>query len=131
ALRVIGLGGATEASVWSNYHCIERVDPMWRSIPYGVPLTNQAFRVLDENLRDAPVWVAGDLHIAGLGLAAGYLGDAPLTAERFFDHPADGQRLYRTGDRARYLPGGEVEFLGREDSQIKLRGHRIELGEIE
>ena len=131
ALRLIGLGGATEASIWSNYHCIEQLDPAWRSVPYGVPLTNQAFRVLDSALGDAPVWVTGDLCIAGLGLAAGYLGDPQLTAERFFAHPADGQRLYRTGDLARYLPGGIVEFLGREDSQIKLRGHRIELGEIE
>ncbi|WP_394832585.1 amino acid adenylation domain-containing protein [Pendulispora rubella] len=130
-LRMIGLGGATEASIWSNYHCIEKVDPTWRSIPYGVPLTNQAFRVLDGALRDAPVWAAGDLYIAGLGLASGYLGDPQLTSERFFAHPVDGQRLYRTGDMARYLPGGIVEFLGREDSQIKLRGHRIELGEIE
>ncbi|WP_394843136.1 amino acid adenylation domain-containing protein [Pendulispora brunnea] len=131
ALRLIGLGGATEASIWSNYHAIEQVDPSWRSIPYGVPLTNQAFRILDDALRDVPVWGTGNLYIAGLGLASGYLGDPQLTSERFFEHPVDGQRLYRTGDLARYLPGGIVEFLGREDNQIKLRGHRIELGEIE
>ncbi|WP_437951822.1 amino acid adenylation domain-containing protein [Sorangium sp. So ce296] len=130
-LTLIGLGGATEAAIWSNYHRIERVDPGWASIPYGVPLANQGFRVLDESLRDAPVWVPGELYITGHGLAAGYLGDPELTAARFFNHPVDGQRLYRTGDLGRYLPGGSIEFLGREDSQVKIRGHRIELGEIE
>jgi len=130
-LTLIGLGGATEAAIWSNYHRIDRVDPAWTSIPYGVPLANQGFRVLDESLRDAPVWVPGELYITGHGLAAGYLGDPELTAARFFNHPVDGQRLYRTGDLGRYLPGGSIEFLGREDSQVKIRGHRIELGEIE
>lgn len=130
-LSLIGLGGATEAAIWSNYHRIERVDASWTSIPYGLPLANQGFRVLDASLRDAPVWVAGDLYITGAGLAAGYLGDPQLSAERFFAHPVDGQRLYRTGDLGRYLPGGEIEFLGREDGQVKIRGHRIELGEIE
>ena len=130
-LTLIGLGGATEASIWSNYHRIDRVDPEWTSIPYGVPLGNQGFRVLDELLRDVPVWVPGQLYITGHGLATGYLGDPELTAARFFDHPGDGQRLYRTGDLGRYLPGGEIEFLGREDDQVKLRGHRIELGEID
>ncbi|MEM9492841.1 MAG: AMP-binding protein, partial [Myxococcota bacterium] len=130
-LTLIGLGAATEASNWSNYHRIDRVEPEWTSIPYGVPLGNQGFRVLDESLRDAPVWVPGQLYITGHGLATGYLGDPELTAARFFDHPSDGQRLYQTGDLGRYLPGGEIEFLGREDDQIKLRGHRIELGEID
>ncbi|WNZ54125.1 amino acid adenylation domain-containing protein [Microbulbifer sp. MKSA007] len=131
ALNLIGMGGATEAAIWSNYHRIERVDPAWSSIPYGVPLTNQGFRVLDSQLRDAPVWVAGELMITGLGLADGYLGDAALSEQKFFSHPVDGQRLYRTGDLGRYLPGGELEFLGREDGQVKIRGHRIELGEVE
>ncbi|MGO1068883.1 amino acid adenylation domain-containing protein [Lysobacter sp. CA199] len=130
-LSLIALGGATEAAIWSNYHRIERVDPSWSSIPYGLPLANQGFRVLDGALRDAPVWAAGDLYITGAGLAQGYLGDPALSAERFFAHPRDGQRLYRTGDLGRYLPGGEIEFLGREDGQVKIRGHRIELGEIE
>ncbi|MGH8083232.1 MAG: amino acid adenylation domain-containing protein, partial [Lysobacter sp.] len=131
SLSLVALGGATEASIWSNYHRIERVDPSWSSIPYGLPLANQGFRVLDASLRDAPVWVAGDLYISGIGLAQGYLGDPDLSAQRFFAHPRDGQRLYRTGDLGRYLPGGEIEFLGREDGQVKIRGHRIELGEVE
>ncbi|URX61839.1 amino acid adenylation domain-containing protein [Luteibacter anthropi] len=130
-ITLIGLGGATEASIWSNYHRIDHVDPRWTSIPYGVPLANQWFRVLDARMRDVPTWVPGDLYIGGDGLAMGYLGDEALTASRFLVHPHDGTRLYRTGDLARYLPGGELEFLGREDGQVKLRGHRIELGEIE
>ncbi|MFI9324528.1 amino acid adenylation domain-containing protein [Kitasatospora aureofaciens] len=130
-LTLVGLGGATEASIWSIHHPITEVDPAWTSIPYGTPLTNQGFRVLDEALRDAPVWTVGELYITGAGLAAGYLGDPKLTAARFFDHPVDGQRMYRTGDLGRYLPGGEIEFLGREDGQVKIRGHRIELGEVE
>ncbi|MGW6600382.1 amino acid adenylation domain-containing protein [Streptomyces sp. NPDC055036] len=130
-LRVIGLGGATEAAIWSIHHPVERVDPRAPSIPYGTPLANQGFRVLDQALRDTPVWVHGELFITGAGLADGYWGDAELTAARFFPHPVDGERLYRTGDLGRYLPGGEIEFLGREDNQVKIRGHRVETGEIE
>jgi len=130
-LALVGLGGATEASIWSNLHPIGAIDPAWRSIPYGLPLANQGFRVLDSQWRDAPTWVPGDLYITGVGLAQGYLGDQALSDARFFAHPLDGQRLYRTGDRGRYLPGGELEFLGREDGQVKIRGHRVELGEID
>lgn len=130
-IRLVALGGATEAAIWSNAHRIDSVSPEWSSIPYGRPLANQGLRVLNDSLADAPTWVAGELYITGHGLAQGYLGDAALTDARFFAHPRDGQRVYRTGDLARYLPGGEVEFLGREDGQVKIRGHRIELGEIE
>ncbi|MFJ8313364.1 MULTISPECIES: amino acid adenylation domain-containing protein [unclassified Streptomyces] len=128
-LDVVALGGATEAAIWSNYHQCEGSYEGRRSIPYGLPLANQGFRVLDAELRDCPVWVAGELYISGHGLAEGYLGDPQATAHRFVKR--DGQRLYRTGDLGRYLPGGEIEFLGREDTQVKVRGHRIELGEIE
>ncbi|MDR8373295.1 non-ribosomal peptide synthetase [Pseudomonas lactis] len=130
-LALVALGGATEASIWSNLHPIGAIDPAWRSIPYGLPLANQGLRVLDSQWRDAPTWVPGDLYITGVGLAQGYLGDPALSNARFFAHPLDGQRLYRTGDRGRYLPGGELEFLGREDGQVKIRGHRVELGEID
>ncbi|WP_367597486.1 amino acid adenylation domain-containing protein [Pseudomonas fulva] len=130
-LALVALGGATEASIWSNLHPIGAIDPAWRSIPYGLPLANQGFRVLDVHWRDAPTWVAGELYITGRGLAQGYLNDPALSEARFFAHPLDGQRLYRTGDRGRYLPGGELEFLGREDGQVKIRGHRVELGEID
>ncbi|GAA4083705.1 non-ribosomal peptide synthetase [Nonomuraea soli] len=129
--ELVSLGGATEAAIWSNYHRIRRVEPHWRSIPYGVPLANQRLHVLDGALRDRPDLVTGELHIAGAGLADGYLGDPERTAERFIVHPATGERLYRTGDLGRYLPDGEIEFLGRADQQVKIRGHRIEPGEIE
>jgi pyochelin synthetase len=130
-LSVVSLGGATEAAIWSIHYPIGEVDPAWPSIPYGRPLANQRFHVLDEALRPRPDWVAGELYIAGTGLAKGYLGDEAKTSERFIEHPDTGERLYRTGDLGRYLPSGDIEFLGREDSQVKIRGYRIELAEIE
>ncbi len=129
--QLISLGGATEASIWSNYHVYEGLKKDWVSIPYGKPLTNQGFRVLDAKWRDRPEWGAGDLYITGDGLALGYLNDETLTQTKFFKHPIDGQMLYKTGDLGRYMPDGILEFLGREDKQVKIRGHRIELGEIE
>ncbi|OIJ88638.1 hypothetical protein BIV25_36335 [Streptomyces sp. MUSC 14] len=129
--RVWSLGGATEASIWSILHPIDRVEPERTSIPYGRPMRNQRFHVLDEALRPRPAWVPGDLYIAGAGLARGYLGDEEKTRAAFLRHPVTGERLYRTGDLGRYLPGGDIEFLGRADSQVKIQGHRIELGEVE
>ncbi len=129
--ELYGLGGATEGSIWSIHHRIGEPDPAWPSIPYGRPLTNQTFHVLDERMRDRPDWVAGELYIGGAGVATGYLGDAARTAERFVTRPGTGERLYRTGDLGRYRPGGDIEFLGREDDQVKIRGHRVELAEIE
>ncbi|TSC24552.1 non-ribosomal peptide synthetase [Corallococcus sp. Z5C101001] len=130
-VRVISLGGATEGAVWSILHPIARVDPGARSIPYGRPMLNQRFHVLDEALAPRPEHVPGDLFIGGVGLARGYFGDEEMTRARFFTHPGTGERLYRTGDLGRFLPGGDIEFLGRKDFQVKVAGHRIELGEIE
>ena len=129
--RVVSLGGATEASIWSILRLIDEVEPAWRSIPYGAPMANQRFHVLDERLEPRPTWVPGALYIAGDGLAEGYWRDEERTRASFFEHPGLGERLYRTGDVGRYLPDGEIEFLGREDHQVKVQGHRIELGEIE
>jgi amino acid adenylation domain-containing protein len=129
--QVVSLGGATEAAIWSIFYPIEQVSPRWKSIPYGKPLRNQSFHVLNHHLADCPTWVPGELYIGGVGLAEGYWQDAERTAERFITHPRTGQRLYRTGDLGRYLPDGHIEFLGREDFQVKVGGHRIELGEIE
>ncbi|WP_053657665.1 hybrid non-ribosomal peptide synthetase/type I polyketide synthase [Streptomyces sp. MMG1121] len=129
--RICSLGGATEASIWSIQYPITRVDPAWTSIPYGRPMRNQRFHVLDEALRPCPTWVPGDLYIAGAGLARGYLGDEAKTRAAFLRQPTTGERLYRTGDLGRYLPDGDIEFLGRMDSQVKIQGHRIELGEVE
>lgn len=130
-LRVVSLGGATEAAIWSIWHPVEQMQPQWRSIPYGTPLANQTFHVLDDRLQDRPQWVPGELYIAGAGLAEGYLGDPERTAERFLTDADSGRRLYRTGDLGRRLPDGSIELLGREDTQVKIRGHRVELGEIE
>lgn len=129
--RLVSLGGATEASIWSIYYDIDSVDPRWISIPYGYPLANQTWEVRDPQGRPAPVWTPGELCIGGIGLAKGYLGDPERTAERFPVDPATGEQFYRTGDRGRYLPDGCIEFLGRIDSQVKIQGHRIELGEVE
>jgi len=129
--ELVALGGATEASIWSNFHRVERVEEGWKSIPYGRPLANQRFAVLSPRLSPCPVWVPGQLYIGGAGLARGYLGDGAKTASSFVPEGERGERLYRTGDLGRYLPGGELEFLGREDAQVKILGHRIELGEIE
>ncbi|MFG3438525.1 amino acid adenylation domain-containing protein [Nonomuraea sp. NPDC047897] len=130
-LDLVSLGGATEAAIWSIHHPIGDPLPGWSSVPYGKPLANQAFHVLDHELRPRPDWVPGELYIAGAGLALGYLGDERKTAERFIRHPETGERLYRTGDLGRYRGDGVIEFLGREDRQVKIRGHRIELAEVE
>lgn len=128
-LKFYSLGGATEASIWSNIFEFSTLSKEWTSIPYGHPLTNQKLFVLDSKMNDCPVWVAGDFYIAGKGLALEYLDDVEKTKEKFLIW--QGQRIYKTGDRCRYLPGGELEFLGRNDRQVKIRGHRIELGEVE
>ncbi|MGA5704453.1 amino acid adenylation domain-containing protein [Peterkaempfera bronchialis] len=129
--QVVSLGGATEASIWSVCFPIGEVPSEWARIPYGKPLANQTLQVYDERLRPCPVWATGEILIGGAGVARGYWADPVRTAERFVVHPETRERLYRTGDLGRYLPGGDIEFLGRQDFQVKLNGYRIELGEIE
>jgi amino acid adenylation domain-containing protein len=130
-LTVAALGGATEASIWSNIEIVGDVPDDWRSIPYGRPLRNQRYHVLDDDLVPCPDFVPGNLYIAGLGLARGYLNAPEQTRANFFTHPKTGERLYHTGDVGRYRPDGTLEFLGRRDSQVKINGFRIELGEVE
>lgn len=129
--KVISLGGATEASIWSIWHPIDVVDPRWRSIPYGRPMANQPWYVLDEQGNETPLWTTGQLHIGGIGLAQGYWGDPEKTASAFVSHPVTGERIYRTGDLGRLLPDGNIELLGRIDAQCKIQGHRVEPGEVE
>jgi hypothetical protein len=100
-------------------------------VPYGKPLANQSFHVLSADLEPCPVGVAGELFIGGIGVAREYYRDAERTAASFIRHPRFGTRLYHTGDVGRYLPDGNIEFIGRIDHQVKVRGFRIELGEIE
>ena len=128
--KIVCLGGATEAAIWSNYFEPDEICEQWPSIPYGYALTNQQYYILDSNLRICPSGVEGELCIAGAGLADGYLGDEKLTEEKFVYVPRLEKRVYRTGDRGKMVDGC-IWFLGREDTQIKRRGFRIELGEIE
>ncbi len=128
--EVICLGGATEASIWSNFHRYDPDDGL-QILPYGKPLANQTMHILDSQLAACPTWVAGQIAIGGEGVALGYYKDEARTNAQFIHLPQNGERVYLTGDIGRYLPGGEIEFLGRKDSQVKIRGHRIELGEIE
>jgi amino acid adenylation domain-containing protein len=125
--RLINVYGPTETTIWSTAAEIPE-DP--DRVTIGGPLANTTLHVVDERLRPVPVGVPGELCIGGAGLARGYRGRPELTAARFVTAP-DGRRWYRTGDRVRLGADGQIEFLGRGDDQIKLRGHRIELGEIE
>jgi acyl-coenzyme A synthetase/AMP-(fatty) acid ligase len=131
-VEIVALGGATEGSIWSNHFEIPEVVPEdWKSIPYGKPLANQKYYVLDQNMEDCPDWVPGTLYIAGDGIAQGYLNDKEKTEEKFVVLDRTGERLYCTGDMGRYWNDGNIEFLGRLDNQVKINGYRVELGEIE
>jgi amino acid adenylation domain-containing protein len=127
------LYGPTEASVDVTYWPCVKGDAR-ASVPIGYPIANTRMYILDPDLNPAPVGVPGELYIAGTGLARGYANRPELTADRFMPNPfgaGRGERIYRTGDLAKYLPDGSIEFLGRADNQVKIRGNRIELGEIE
>jgi len=129
--QFFNLYGPTEATVWATVaECRDGTEkPL-----IGRPILNTQGYLLNAQLEPAPIGVAGELHLGGVGLARGYLNRPELTAERFIPNPFSqepGARLYKTGDLARYHPDGQIEFLGRIDHQVKLRGYRIELGEIE
>jgi pyochelin synthetase len=130
-VRVVSVGGPTETTLWNIWYPIVSMDPAWRSVPYGRPIANTRYHLLDPWLRDRPHGVTGELYCEGAGVARGYLGDPERTALSFMYHPVTGKRLYRTGDLGRCRPDGVIEFAGRSDTQVKIRGQRIELGEIE
>ncbi|WP_326553892.1 non-ribosomal peptide synthetase [Micromonospora sp. NBC_01813] len=131
AAQVIAMGGATEASIWSNWYEADDVDPTWRSVPYGRPLRGQTMRVLNQRREICPPWTTGEIWIGGAGVARGYWRDPVRTAEVFVAHPRTGERQYRTGDLGRYRPDGTIEFLGRRDRQVKVDGFRVEPAEVE
>ncbi|MDQ0273780.1 non-ribosomal peptide synthetase [Cytobacillus purgationiresistens] len=129
---LISLGGATEATVWSNYYPVTKVMSEWNSIPYGKPIQNAQYYILDQNLQPCPIGVAGELYIGGDCLADGYINSLELNKKRFLPNPfIPISRIYKTGDKARWFEDGNIEFLGRLDFQVKIRGYRIELGEIQ
>lgn len=136
--RVLNLYGPTEDTTYSTYIWIKKEEASEKAtMSIGRALTNTRMYVLDERMEPVPIGIAGELYIGGAGLARGYLNRPELTAERFVPDPfvhrktGVGERLYRTGDFVRWLPDGNLEFMGRSDDQVKIRGQRIELGEIE
>jgi amino acid adenylation domain-containing protein len=137
SVRLLNTYGPTEATVvattWEATGSAQTAKSLYR-VPIGRPISNVQTYILDRYLNPVPIGVRGELYIGGAGLARGYLNCPELTAEKFIPNPfsdTTGTRLYKTGDLARYLPNGNIEFLGRIDNQVKIRGFRIELGEIE
>ncbi|MEH0547421.1 amino acid adenylation domain-containing protein [Streptomyces sp. B21-105] len=133
-LTVLNGYGPTETTTFATVHAIAPGEPSPAGrVPIGTPLDNTRAHVLDDHLRPVPFGVPGELYVAGVGLARGYVGDPAATAERFLPDPfgPPGTRMYRTGDVVRRRPGGVLEFLGRADGQVKLRGFRVEPGEVE
>jgi amino acid adenylation domain-containing protein len=134
ALQFFSGGGATELSVNSMIYPVAAVDPAWRSIPYGKPTANQTALILDRHMELAPVGVPGELYLGGVAVTAGYFRRPELTARKFLPHPwpqRPGERVYATGDQAKYRADGTIELLGRLDFQVKIRGIRVETGEVE
>jgi amino acid adenylation domain-containing protein len=132
--EIVNVYGAAECSDVSSFYCLHDFERYARtSVPIGKPIYNHRVYILDEELRLMPTGVVGEICLAGDGVGRGYINDAALTAKKFVVDPfgENGAQLYRTGDLGRYLPDGNLEFVGRIDHQVKIRGLRIELGEIE
>ncbi|WP_414574294.1 non-ribosomal peptide synthetase, partial [Nostoc sp. CCY 9925] len=130
-VELFNLYGPTETTIWSSIHQVKETSG---NIAIGPSFANTQFYILDSHLQPVPIGVPGELHIGGVGVARGYFNRPELTVEKFIPNPFStepGTRLYKTGDLTRYLPDGTIEFLGRTDYQVKLRGFRIELREIE
>ncbi len=131
--RIINHYGPTETTIGKLIHEVKVGNIYNKTIPIGKPFSNTSIFILSKDLQLCPIGVAGQLYIAGDGLARGYYNNAALTAEKFIPNPYknDGTRMYATGDLVKYLNDGNVSFIGRVDDQVKIRGYRIELGEIE
>ncbi|MEG3908708.1 amino acid adenylation domain-containing protein [Microcoleus sp. w2-18bC1] len=133
-LYIINGYGPTEATICATLYSVSSFEVRSGNTPIGKPVLNTKIYLLNEQMQPVPIGVPGELHIGGVGLARGYLNRPNLTKEKFISNSFSnepGDRLYKTGDLARYLPDGNIEFIGRIDNQVKIRGFRIELGEIE
>lgn len=128
---VVSIGGPTEVTVWNLLYPVERFDKKWRSIPYGYPIRNAVYHILDDKLEDCPAMVVGEMYCSGAGLTLGYMNDEEKTKKAFFTHPTKNIHMFRTGDLGRLHDNGYIEFIGRRDNQVNINGYRIELGEIE
>ncbi|MCY8448952.1 surfactin non-ribosomal peptide synthetase SrfAA [Bacillus spizizenii] len=138
ALQTVGKGkllhmyGPSESTVFATYHPVDELEEDTLSVPIGKPVSNTEVYILDRAGHVQPAGIAGELCVSGEGLVKGYYNRPELTEEKFIPHPfTSGERMYKTGDLARWLPNGDIEFIGRIDHQVKIRGQRIELGEIE
>ena len=128
---LVSIGGPTEVTVWNLLYPVRDMDPGWRSIPYGFPIQNAAYHLLDERLEDCPAMVTGEMYCSGAGVTAGYMGDPESTKAAYIIHPISKLRMFRTGDLGRLHPEGYIEFVGRRDNRVNINGYRIEPGEIE
>ncbi|MGF2038868.1 MAG: non-ribosomal peptide synthetase [Nostoc sp. CmiVER01] len=129
--QLVNMYGITETTVHVTYRPLSKTDLNGTASVIGRPIPDLQVYVLDEYKQPVPIGVPGEMYVGGAGVARGYLNRPELTAQRFISSPFDNSKLYKTGDLARYLPNGELEYLGRIDQQVKIRGFRIELGEIE
>ncbi|MFB2981139.1 amino acid adenylation domain-containing protein [Microseira sp. BLCC-F43] len=130
--KLLHVYGPTENTTFSTWYHIQQIKPKAETVPIGRGIANTQTYILDRYLQPVPIGVTGELYVGGAGLAKGYLNRPDLTSERFITNPfIPNERLYKTGDLVRYLPDGNIEFIGRIDHQVKIRGFRIELGEIE
>src|SRR5262249_30244872 len=132
--RLLHVYGPTESTTFASWKLVREVPLGAATVPIGRAVSNTRLYILDRHLQPVPIGVTGELHIGGVGLARGYLDHPRLTAERFVPDPFSGEpggRLYKTGDLTRWLPDGQIEVVGRNDFQVKVRGFRVDLGEIE
>jgi amino acid adenylation domain-containing protein len=131
AAQLVTIGGPTETTIWNIWYPVTAVNPDWKSIPYGRPIANTRYYILDEQMQECPDWVTGMMYASGPGVTLGYLDEPELTAAKYVSHPETGARMFCTGDQGRWRGDGTIEFIGRADFQLKIQGQRIEPGEIE
>lgn len=124
---LVNVGGPTETTLWNIFHIVSEEDINSRNIPYGKPISNTKYYVLNENLEKLPIGVSGMMYCAGVGVTKGYYNNPALTSEKYIILPETNERVYRTGDMGKYCEDGTLMFMGREDNQVKINGKRIEL----